>query len=112
SRGDLAVGAVIEGVKKMSKCVGPAYSPPCITARRGGCVINEFREATETDAAGVVFLFCCQLENHPGLAAADASRHFIDRSATPPCGGARRGICRSHTFRHLPRLQADRPKFI
>jgi hypothetical protein len=33
-----------------------ADSPPCITARRGGCVINKCREATEADAAGVVFL--------------------------------------------------------
>jgi hypothetical protein len=27
--------------------------PPSITARRGGCVIKKFREATEADAAGV-----------------------------------------------------------
>src|SRR5205085_12530755 len=33
------------------------YSPPCMTARRGGCVIKKFREATEADADGVVFLF-------------------------------------------------------
>src|ERR1051326_3434861 len=39
------------------------------------------------------FPLCSQSENHPGLAVADASRHFIDRSATPPCGDARRGIC-------------------
>src|ERR1051326_403537 len=27
--------------EKMSKCVGAGDSPPCITARRGGCVINK-----------------------------------------------------------------------
>src|ERR1051326_5259070 len=40
----------------MSKCMGPLDSPPCITARRGGCVINKCREATEADADGMVFL--------------------------------------------------------
>jgi hypothetical protein len=30
-------------------------SPPCITARRGGCVINIDREATKANADGVVF---------------------------------------------------------
>jgi hypothetical protein len=36
--------------------MGPLDSPPCITARRGGCVINKCREATEADADGMVFL--------------------------------------------------------
>src|ERR1051325_5001613 len=27
----------------MLKCVEAAHSPPCITARRGGCVINKSR---------------------------------------------------------------------
>src|SRR5215467_161295 len=31
-------------------------SPPCMTARRGGCVIKNYREATKADADGVVFL--------------------------------------------------------
>src|SRR5213594_4016083 len=34
---------------------GAAYSPPCITARRGGCVIKKISRSTEADAAGVVF---------------------------------------------------------
>jgi len=29
---------------------------PCITARRGGCVLTKWREATEADADGVVFV--------------------------------------------------------
>src|SRR2546423_969501 len=38
------------------------------------------------------FSVCSQSENHPGLASAEASRNFIDRSASPPCSDARRGI--------------------
>src|SRR5207253_2560422 len=54
--------------------------------------LRKFRAATEAaDAAGVVFLLDSS-ENHPGLATADATRHFLDCSATPPCGDARRGI--------------------
>jgi hypothetical protein len=40
-------------------------SPPCTTARRGGCVINKFREATEADAAGVVFLVVLKRKTTP-----------------------------------------------
>ena len=32
------------------------YSPPCITARRGGCVIKKISRSHRIDAAGVVFL--------------------------------------------------------
>src|ERR1700739_4952426 len=89
----------------MSKCVGAAHSPPCITARRGGCVINKCREATETDAAGVVFLFVLNRKTTPASRSAEASLNSIDCSATPPYfrlragplalrgGDARRGMC-------------------
>src|SRR5690349_14475704 len=33
---------------------GEAYSPPCITARRGGCVIKQISRSHRSDAAGVV----------------------------------------------------------
>jgi hypothetical protein len=92
----------------MSLCVGAPHSPPCITARRGGCVINKCCEATETDAAGVVFLFVLNRKTTPASRSAEASRGFIGRSATPPCGGARRGIYRSHTFRHFFHSPLDR----
>src|ERR1700756_5702971 len=72
---------------------GGEGSPPCITARRGGCVINIDREATKADADGVVFRSCGR-KTTPSSLSKVASRHFIDRSATPPCGDARRGaIC-------------------
>src|SRR5881296_3482616 len=68
------------------------YSPPCIKARRGGCVIKKYCEATEADAAGVVFLVVLIRKTTPASLSADASLHFIDCSATPPCGDARRGM--------------------
>src|SRR5438876_11725578 len=57
-----------------------------------GCVINKCRGATTADAAGVVYLFLLNRKTTPSSRSAEASRHLIDRSATPPCGGARRGI--------------------
>jgi hypothetical protein len=51
------------------------------------------REATEIDADGVVFLFVLNRKTTPASRSAEASRHLIDRSATPPCGDARRGMC-------------------
>src|SRR4029079_16307941 len=35
----------------------------------------------------------------PSSREADASRYFLDRSATPPCGDARRGICLTTNLR-------------
>src|SRR5437867_12236480 len=48
-------------------------------------------EATE-DAAGVDFLCVLNRKTTPASLSADASRYFINRSATPPCGDARRGM--------------------
>ena len=66
---------------------------PLLASLQGGVAasLNKCREATETDAAGVVFLFVLNRKTTPALRAAEASRNFIDRSATPPCGDARRG---------------------
>jgi hypothetical protein len=41
------------------------YSPPCITARRGGRATKKYREASADREAGVVFQWK-QKENHPG----------------------------------------------
>src|SRR5437867_7633709 len=88
------------------------YSPPCIKARRGGCVIKKYCEATEADAAGVVFLVVLIRKTTPASLSADASLHFIDCSATPPCFDARREImlhCNSLTPSYtVPTVQSSR----
>src|SRR5712691_662517 len=38
------------------------------------------------------FSFSIQRKTTPFSRSADASQHFFNRSATPPCGDARRGI--------------------
>src|SRR5205809_2875793 len=45
---------------------------------------RKYGEATEADAAGVVFLLDSS-ENHPGLAISRCFAIFLNRSATPPC---------------------------
>src|SRR5689334_5623293 len=89
--------AVIEAVNKLE---WSKSSPPCITARRGGCVIKKFREATKADAAGVVFLFVFIRKTTPASPSVDASQCFLNRSATPPCGDARRGRFAPFQFVH------------
>src|ERR1051326_1823859 len=62
--------------EKMPKCVGAADFPPCITARRGGCVINKIsrnhrkRRSRGRSASATArsrnsgFLLCSQPKNH------------------------------------------------
>ena len=68
--------------------------------KRGGCVIKKFREATKADAAGVVFLYVFIRKTTPASRSVDASRYFLNRSATPPCGDARRGLFAPFIFVH------------
>src|SRR6266566_9304143 len=67
---------------------------PLLASPQGGVAASskKFRAATEPDAAGVVFLCVLTRKTTPASRSADASQHFINRSATPPCGDARRGI--------------------
>jgi len=58
----------------------------------GAASLIKFREATETDAGGVVFLFVLNRKTTPASRPLEAPQHFIDRSATPPCSDARRGM--------------------
>src|SRR5262249_55200695 len=53
---------------------------------------RKFREATEADAAGVVFLFVLNRKTTPSALSVGASRHFLSCAASPPCSDARRGI--------------------
>src|SRR5262249_56686866 len=68
-----------------------AKSPPRITARRGGGVTKKMARSLLIDAAGVVFLVR-SIGTPPCPRKKDAAQYFLDRSATPPRGDARRGI--------------------
>src|SRR5271167_1275950 len=78
-----------------------ATSPLLASPQGGeGCVIKKLSAATQTDAAGVVFLFLLNRKTTPSSRPTELPRHFMDRSATPPCGGARRGIGALRQFIH------------
>src|ERR1051326_954329 len=47
---------------------------------------------------GVVFRLRTKRKTTPAASVSVASRHFPNDAATPPCGDARRGMYRSHTF--------------
>src|ERR1051326_191209 len=57
--------AVIGSVNKISKCVGGAHS--LLASLQGGvaAALIKWREATETDAGGVVFLFVLNRKTTP-----------------------------------------------
>src|SRR5438132_10590169 len=66
---------------------------PLLASRQGvAASLIKFGEATEADAAGVVFLLVSIGKPPRPRWQADTSRHFLDRSASPPCGDARRRI--------------------
>jgi len=67
---------------------------PPLTRGRGGFAIENKRKTA------------------PAASASVASRHFINDAATPPCGNARRGMSRSHTFRHFIHSFYDCPHFV
>ena len=92
-------------MKETSECFGEANSPPCTTARRGGCAINKVLRSHHSWAQTGWFPFAVDRKTTPASRSAEASRHFLDRSATPPCGDARRGIIGSLLFS----TQAEQP---
>src|SRR6267143_2566350 len=59
------------------------HSPPCITARRGGCVIKKISRSHRSRRSRGGFPFCIHRKTTPASRSEDAARHFIDRSATP-----------------------------
>src|SRR5262249_3228559 len=67
---------------------------PLLASQQGGVAasLKKCGVATLADAAGVVFRFFLNRKTTPSSLLAEASRQFINRSATPPCGHARRGI--------------------
>src|SRR5438034_2346338 len=72
------VAAVCEDVNELKWCVIPLLASP-----QGGEAASSRKccEATEADAAGVVFLCVLNRKTTPTSRLADASRHFINRSA-------------------------------
>ena len=48
------------------------------------------------------FSALCTRKTTPSSLSKDASRHFLDRSATPPCGDARRGLLRLRPLSNNP----------
>src|SRR5437763_8277626 len=83
------------------------YSPaamPLLASPQGVAASSiRYCEATEAAAAGVVFLLVFDRKTTPASRSAEASRYFVTRSATPPCGDARRGICSIPICSHLHR---------
>ena len=73
------VAAVIGAVNKLESRVIPLLARP-----QGGVAASsrKFREATETDAAEVVFLWSINRKTTPASQSADASQHFL--VAQPP----------------------------
>jgi hypothetical protein len=66
---------------------------PLLASPQGGVAVSskKYREATEATQPGWFSLLFLS-ENHPGLAMRMLRGIFLDRSATPPCGDARRGL--------------------
>src|SRR5215470_17109055 len=66
---------------------------PLLASPRGGVAASprKWREASLTTPPGWCSL-SVRSEHHPVLAKSDAAQYFLDRSATPPRGDARRGI--------------------
>src|SRR5438309_9435696 len=69
-------------------------------------------EATEAAAAGVVFLLVFDRKTTPASRSAEASRYFVTRSATPPCGDAKEGnMLDSNLFNDRPGFFVQSPPY-
>jgi hypothetical protein len=101
--------AVIEGVNELESSNIPLLAPP-----QGGVAerSRRCREASTEREGGVVFRLRKRRKTTPSASVSVASRNFINDAATPPCGDARRGIYRSHTFRHFFHSSYDRASFL
>src|SRR5438046_7300311 len=77
---------------------------PLLASPQGGVAerLIKCREASADREAGVVFRLRTQRKTTPAASASVASQHFLDDAASPPCGGARRGMVsipiRSHLY--------------
>ena len=80
--------AVIGAAKKLESSAIPLLASP-----QGGVSASSenFAKPPKLTQTGW-FSFCSYRKTTPSSRSADASRYFLDRSATPPCGDARRGV--------------------
>src|SRR5262245_3255655 len=67
------------------------YSPPCITARRGGRAVKTNIAEHPNIARTGWFSDSARKENHPVCVSFGSSAKFLDDADTPPCCDARRG---------------------
>src|SRR5213592_4848284 len=79
---------VIGAVNKLESSVIPLLASP-----QGGWLRHQvnFAQPPKLTQTGW-FSLCSHRKTTPSSRSADASRYFLDRSATPPCGDARRGV--------------------
>src|SRR5437867_10353410 len=75
---------------------------PSLHHRKEGCLRHQenFAKPPKLTQTGW-FSFCSHRKTTPSSRSADASRYFLDRSATPPCGDARRGVAPTVAQRHF-----------
>src|SRR5437773_12543555 len=63
-----------------------------ITARRGACIIKKMSRSHRSLMQTGWFSLRFHRKTTPSSRSAEASRYLFGRSATPPCGDARRGL--------------------
>src|SRR6266446_5011674 len=75
---------------------------PSLHHRKEGCLRHQknFAKPPKLTQTGW-FSFCSDRKTTPSSRSADASRYFLDRSATPPCGNARRGVAPTVALRQF-----------
>src|SRR5262249_21991764 len=79
----------MEGVNELESGV-----IPLLASRQGGegCVIKKISRSRRSSRSRGGFPFALNRKTTPASRSAEVSRHFSYRSATPPCGDARRGV--------------------
>src|SRR6266446_10767946 len=82
---------------------------PSLHHRKEGCLRHQenFAKPPKLTQTGW-FSFWSHRKTTPSSRSADASRYFLDRSATPPCGDARRGVAPTVALRQFFHSSIDR----
>src|SRR6266699_77157 len=82
---------------------------PSLHYRKEGCLRHQenFAKPPKLTQTGW-FSFWSHRKTTPSSRSADASRYFLDRSATPPCVDARRGVAPTVALRQFFHSSIDR----